>query len=233
MKFLVLIVVAALGYSLYITFDNRDVEVSFTSTDNSVNTSQVELPTKHVKETPDNSANNDNQIEDKSDVQVDLAREIKGEAVSENKEKQKDIFELLFVELEPFDLKSYQQDPLYRKNYLEAVVPARANRKHGMKPNAPIVYQVSSDYVALARGEQAELKVKVLPHVPVSFTSVDGGQFVNGEQAITIESDSQGMASVIFTTDANQGVQGTILCGSAVCAGRIEFAIDSTRQIKN
>jgi hypothetical protein len=101
----------------------------------------------------------------------------------------------LLGQREPFDAARYAADPSY---YLNSAEPGRA---FDAAPAAAGVTPLKRDgaaYFETTQGEAVTLSVQAKPGSPVSFCAFDGGVFDNDMSFTTVQSGSDGIASVEF-----------------------------------
>ena len=122
----------------------------------------------------------------------------------------------------PFDLESFQRDPL---PYLEMVEPGRVWQSAQPAEGVPVVSAESSMYLQVVQGESARLSVRVPSGAPVTFTNFDSGEFENRLGSITKQASAEGIATATLT--AISGVVGDvrILASSPLASGQVEFLV--------
>lgn len=141
------------------------------------------------------------------------------EAISEGKHPER-ISPLIAPE--EFNLESFTKNP---EAYLNTVEPGRVWQVAQPGANVNRIKANTQFLHHLQQGESVSLQVKVSPKAPVTFTSFDGGSFQNLLTSITVQADSEGLASAQMT--ATTGVVGdvNILAGSPVDTGLIRFVV--------
>ncbi|MEO1235229.1 MAG: hypothetical protein AAFX76_00420 [Planctomycetota bacterium] len=127
-----------------------------------------------------------------------------------------------FLAARPFNRRDYERDP---ESYLSVVEPMRVHDVAGPGPDIKPIRAVGGTAVTVSPGESVVLRVRVDRGAPVTFTAFDGGLFENDLSTVTVEASGSGQATAEFT--ATRGVFGsaTVVAGSPVCSGQVEFAI--------
>jgi len=129
----------------------------------------------------------------------------------------------------PFDSQKFESNKSYKKKYLNTVEPGRVRQMAQPNKKVPRLKRVSPYYQEVFWGKKVELKVKAKAGMPVTFSSLDLGQFSNTLTSETVVADSEGFATVHF-----HGVQGTIadtniLCSCPVTSGQLKFIVNTKK----
>jgi hypothetical protein len=125
----------------------------------------------------------------------------------------------------PFDLASYLHDPAA---YLNIIEPGRALQPADPAPGVPSLDVVGPDLVTIAELGTTTLAVRTVPRGPVSFASLDMGAFANGQSAITVQADDQGIARTTYTATRGTIAQSRIAVASPVASGTRGYRINIT-----
>jgi hypothetical protein len=122
-----------------------------------------------------------------------------------------------------FDAAGYRRDPSV---YLNVIEPGRVLAPAAAGPDVPVLRIVGADGRTLAPLGTTTLSVRAAPRAPVSFTSLDKGLFANDCNAITVQADDTGLATVSFTADV--GTTGTVnvLSASPLASSSAHFILD-------
>ncbi len=121
-----------------------------------------------------------------------------------------------------FDEKAYIADS---ESYLNTVEPGRIWQPAQPKEGVPQAQAASPEYVEALQGEAVALKVQVVPHAPVTFTSFDLGAFSNRLTSITVAADEKGMAIAPFTGTPGTYNEVHILAASPLTSGQVKFSV--------
>jgi hypothetical protein len=78
---------------------------------------------------------------------------------------------------------------------------------------------------AVASGGSTELVLVVPAGWPATFVSMDRGLFQNGLNVITVQSDSAGHATAVFTADPGTTDLVHVSAASPVTVGQVDFQI--------
>lgn len=123
----------------------------------------------------------------------------------------------------PFDLLQWQKDP---QAYMAVSEPGRVFQNRAPGKDVPVLRRASDASVDLAQGESVVLAVEATPGAPVSFTSFDGGRFIeNTLPALTVVADAQGVAKATYQATSGVTRRVAVLCASPLCSGQIRFSI--------
>jgi hypothetical protein len=130
------------------------------------------------------------------------------------------------VKASPFDRDAFFKNP---KAYLDVCEPGRVWQA-SREANAPVLRPESAAIVLIHPLGSVELAVLGAPNAPVTFTSVDLGQFSNGLTSITVQADDAGRASTVFTASEGTTAGVNILVGSPLASGQAKFHIEVVPQ---
>ncbi len=121
-----------------------------------------------------------------------------------------------------FDAQAFAADPA---SYLEVVEPGRVFQTAKPGKDVPRLRAVSPPLHIVKSGEAVRLRVVAAPEAPVSFTSLDLGQFDNELTSITVKANKRGIAEARFTASAGATDDVRILAGSPVASGQARFVV--------
>ncbi|MFG0262019.1 MAG: hypothetical protein ACF788_06485, partial [Novipirellula sp. JB048] len=85
--------------------------------------------------------------------------------------------------------------------------------------------KISPRYQEIKQGESVRLEVSAPAGAPVTFTSLDLGQFENQLTSITTVANEQGVAQTAFTGTAGTIQNINILAGSPMASGNVSFVV--------
>jgi hypothetical protein len=124
----------------------------------------------------------------------------------------------------PFDLAAYVRDPA---SYLNVIEPCRIYQTGDPATAEPLVSPDGRNAVVLTVVPLAGHALQVLtwPGYPATFTSLDRGAFQNGLTSITVQADTDGVATAQFTATAGTMEWVRILAASPQAAGNVTFHI--------
>jgi hypothetical protein len=125
---------------------------------------------------------------------------------------------------EPFDANLYSSNVDYRADYLAGVEPGRVYQSAEGATGVPQLRPTGSRQLAATGGGQVTLTVVSAANSPVSFYCTGAGSFTqNSKNAITVQSDAQGQASVTFSAPSTGRIP--ILVASPLATGQVRFLI--------
>lgn len=124
-----------------------------------------------------------------------------------------------------FDEKRFVNDAKFKQKYLDTVEPGRVRQSKNPGRDVPKIKRLSPYYQEVYQGEKVPLKVKALPGMPVTFTSLDLGMFSNGLTSMTVLCDSQGFANVEFHGMEGTAADTNILVSCPVTSGQLKFIV--------
>ena len=130
------------------------------------------------------------------------------------------------VQPKPFDRVQFEKDP---KAYLDVIEPGRVFQSKNPENGVLAIQRISEAFVTIPQKDKTVLKVKALPHMPVSFTSFDLGAFQNKLTAITVQADKDGFAEATFIATEGTIAECNILCSCPETTGRVKFVITITK----
>lgn len=122
----------------------------------------------------------------------------------------------------PYDPEAFRADP---ESYLSVVEPGRAFQVAQAEPGTPALASLSDHYSEVRQGEAVELAVAAPPGSPVSFTSLDLGQFDNGLTATSVRADEEGRAAATFVATPGTLNDVDIVAGSPEASGVVRFIV--------
>lgn len=131
----------------------------------------------------------------------------------------------LLIAPAPFDVAAYLRDPAA---YLNVIEPGRVLQSADPAPGVPPLEVVGPDLVTIAELGTATLTVRTVPRGPASFASLDMGAFANGQSAITVQADDQGIAQTTYTATRGTIAQSRISVSSPVASGTRGYRIEIT-----
>lgn len=130
------------------------------------------------------------------------------------------------VQPKPFDKVQFEKDP---KAYLDVIEPGRVFQSKNPGVGVMAIQRISEAFVTIPQNDKTVLKVKVLPHMPVSFTSFDLGSFQNKLTSITVQADKDGFAEATFIASEGTIADSNILCSCPETSGRVKFVVTITK----
>jgi hypothetical protein len=123
---------------------------------------------------------------------------------------------------EPFDAQRFAADP---QAYLDLVEPGRAFQSAAPGVDVPTLELVGEAIPTMVQGGSTELRVRGAPAAPVTFTSFSCGAFANHLTSITVRADASGAASTTFTAPPGTLNDVSILAGSPLASGQVNFCV--------
>lgn len=122
----------------------------------------------------------------------------------------------------PFDRVAYEKNP---QAYLSVVEPGRVWQPAQPGPGVARIKAHNGPLTVTEQNAPVTLQVEAVPHAPVTFTTLDLGEFENRLTSITVQADNQGLAQAKFT-----GTPGTIndvhiLAASPLTAGQVRYIV--------
>lgn len=125
----------------------------------------------------------------------------------------------------PFDRVAYVRDPA---SYLNIIEPCRIYQTGDPATAEPLVTPDGHHAAMVRVAPLAEHALQVLtwPGYPATFTSLDRGAFQNGLTSITVQADTDGVATAQFTATAGTTDRVRILAASPLAAGNVTFLVD-------
>ncbi|MDI6775519.1 MAG: hypothetical protein QME60_09075 [Verrucomicrobiota bacterium] len=122
----------------------------------------------------------------------------------------------------PFNKAEYDANP---EAYLDVCEPGRIWDVAEPGPGVRQIAAKTEAVVDMKPGESATLLAIAVAHAPVTFTSFDWGEFQNRLTSITVQADSSGIASAIFTATPGTVGQVDILAASPLTSSQVKFHI--------
>jgi hypothetical protein len=122
----------------------------------------------------------------------------------------------------PFAAQRFAADP---QAYLDVVEPGRVFQSATPGEGVPALDLVGDALATLVQGGSVELRVRGAPAAPVTFTSFSCGAFANHLTSITVRADATGLASAIFTAPPGTLNDVSILAGSPLASGQVNFCV--------
>jgi len=126
------------------------------------------------------------------------------------------------LKAKPFNRAAFEADPLA---FCQVSEPGRVWQTAEPGPNVKALQAKGVALVNVPKGGKVKLAVRGEPKGPVSFTSLDGGQFPNLLTAITVLADEQGEASVDFTASPGTAGDVHILAACPLTVGQVQFRV--------
>lgn len=114
-----------------------------------------------------------------------------------------------------FELASYRRDP---GKYLNVIEPGRVNQPAEPSADVPDLLPVGPDGFTVPELGSVTIAFRTAPRAPLSLTSLDMGAFANGQSAITVQADDEGIARAVFTATRGTVADCRILVASPMAA---------------
>ena len=105
------------------------------------------------------------------------------------------------------------------RRQLTTVDPERVFQTATPGPGVPQLSIVGPSERRIQQGQSAEIAFQTAPAAPVSFLTREGGQFPNGQAAITVLADAEGIARTTFTATSGTVDDVYIQAGSPAAIG--------------
>ena len=121
-----------------------------------------------------------------------------------------------------FDREAYESDP---EEYLSTPEPGRVWQALQPGEGVPHLGITDAASYAIVQGETVPLKVTAIPGAPVTFTSLDLGEFQNRLTTVTVAADADGLAVARFTGTSGTIGSVNVLAASPMTAGQARFRI--------
>ena len=122
-----------------------------------------------------------------------------------------------------FDPAAYRNNP---HAYLDVAEPGRMFTSAQPAADTPRIRQMTPLLQDVQSGQGVSLKVKAAPNWPVTFTSVDLGQFGNGLNTVTVEANDVGVAETTFYASKGTTNGARILAASPMASGQASFFVN-------
>jgi len=123
---------------------------------------------------------------------------------------------------ERFDEAAYRRNP---RAYLDVVEPGRVWDTKAPAEDVKVIETQGGSTKQLKALASVELSVKSEPNAPVTFTSMDLGEFPGGRTSITVEADEKGVATTTFTASAGTTGPVNVLAASPMTADQARFRL--------
>lgn len=114
-----------------------------------------------------------------------------------------------------FNLARYRRNPA---EYLNVVEPGRVNQPAEPGAGVPDLLPVGPDGFSVPELGSVTIAFRTAPRAPLSLTSLDMGAFANGQSAITVQADDEGIAQAVFTATRGTVADCRILVASPMAA---------------
>jgi hypothetical protein len=126
---------------------------------------------------------------------------------------------------ETFDATRWAHDAAYQTAYLAASVPARVWATASGALGVPLLQLVGPASIGATVNGSVTLSVQGQPFAPVSFAATGNGTFAGNVNATTVQANSSGVASVVFTSPGI-ACRCPILIGSPVAVGTQRIVVE-------
>lgn len=121
-----------------------------------------------------------------------------------------------------FDHEVYKKDS---RAYLDSPEPGRAWAPAQPGEGVRQIASLSPSYQSIDQGDSAVLSVAGEPGMPVTFTSLDAGEFQNKLSTITVETNEQGIARATYWATPGVIYEVRILAASPLMAGQSRWTV--------
>jgi hypothetical protein len=125
----------------------------------------------------------------------------------------------------PYDHQHFLANP---RAFLDIVEPARVFQTAQPGEGVPQLDLVGDAVATIPQGGHTTLRVRTMPLAPATFTSFECGAFSNRLTSITVRADAEGIASAELTAPPGTLNDVTILAGSPLASGQINFCVTVT-----
>lgn len=122
----------------------------------------------------------------------------------------------------PYDHQRFLADPAA---YLAVVEPGRVYQSAEPGEQVPQLDLLGDAVATIPQGGRTTLRVRTVPLAPTTFTSFECGAFANHLTSITVQADAEGIASAVFTAPPGTLNDVTILAGSPLASGQVNFCV--------
>jgi hypothetical protein len=122
-----------------------------------------------------------------------------------------------------FDAKAFAANP---RAYLDVVEPGRAFAPAQPGKNVPRMKPLSPHFQRVEQGGSVKLQVTGKPKMPVTFTSLDLGQFSNQLTSITVVVNDQGIAEAEFFATPGTIDDVRVVAASPATSGQASFIVN-------
>ena len=123
----------------------------------------------------------------------------------------------------PFDAKAFAKDP---QAYLDVVEPGRAFAPAQPGKGVPRIKPLSPYFQKVEQGGTVKLQTTGKPGMPVTFTSLDLGQFSNQLTSVTVLANEKGIAEAEFIATPGTISDVRIIAASPVTSGQSRFIVN-------
>lgn len=127
---------------------------------------------------------------------------------------------------QPFDPVAFNANP---ESYVNTIEPGRVFDVRQPKAGVPAIRKVSPRYQEVKQGESVYLRAAAPVGAPVTFTSLDLGQFENQLTSITVVTGDDGVAKASFTGTSGTINDVNIVAGSPLASGNVTFVVNVHR----
>jgi hypothetical protein len=127
----------------------------------------------------------------------------------------------------PFDPVAFTANP---QAYLDVVEPGRVFQTAAPGTGVPVLEVKATASFAIPVGGSCTLAVVTAPYAPVSFVTLDLGEFPNSLTAITVQADADGHASTVYTASTGVIADVQVLAGSPLASGQVKFHVFVSNQ---
>lgn len=125
-----------------------------------------------------------------------------------------------------FDPEAYTKNP---QAYLDVVEPGRAFAPAQPGKDVPQLQPVSDYFQKVTQGQSVKLSVLCVPKMPVTFTSLDLGQFSNQLTSVTVAANAEGIAETEFSATSGTINDVRIIAASPSTSGQARFIVNIER----
>jgi hypothetical protein len=129
----------------------------------------------------------------------------------------------LLADPKPFDHEEYLRNP---QAYLNVMEPGRVWQPAQPGPDVPRLRTLTARTISLPQQETVSFKVRAIPQAPVTFTTLDLGEFQNQLPSITVAADEEGVAVARFTATTGTVDAIHILAASPMTSGQLQFTVE-------
>lgn len=136
-----------------------------------------------------------------------------------------------FVIPRDFDQNAFEANPeKAAKEYAKHIAPGRVFATAQPSENVRPIRGTGKRFHRVLQKETVRLSVDAIPFAPVTFTSMDLGQFDNSLSSITTVADKDGKAFANYTPTGGTIDEVKILAGSPVTSGQASFMVSVSVQ---
>lgn len=131
-----------------------------------------------------------------------------------------------FLRSSKFDSKTYNDNP---KKYVDEFDPFRVFSPSQPGKGVPVLVRASKKRSTIIQGEAVALSVKAPHRTPVTFTSFDGGTFINKLSSICVLANEKGIAQADFVSTTGVIASCKVLASSPMTTGVVDFQVGVKR----